>query len=142
MLCSGPFGGWGGTFFPHGWQGQSHWPPLGRRDLVKTKAIPQLVRLWFLGTSLTHPRWCDHLPRVSPGEDCHVSLAGSAPPHSTPSHGPGLQPKPRQHGWKDVPGVPQNGHVPNYVYRRVSIHRKKLGRERETLLSPGFTGPE
>ena len=127
MLYSGPFG----DLLPTWLTGQSHWQPLERRGLVRTKPIPQFTRLWFLGTSLTHPRWCDHLPRVSPGEGCHVSLAGTALLHSTPSRDPGLQPKPKQHGWKEVPGIPQNVHISNSVCRHVSKHGKKG-------MGPGF----
>ena len=137
MLYSGPFG----DLLPTWLTGQSHWQPLERRGLVRTKPIPQFTRLWFLGTSLTHPRWCDHLPRVSPGEGCHVSLAGTALLHSTPSRDPGLQPKPKQHGWKEVPGIPQNVHISNSVCRHVSRHGKKLEHERETRLSLSCARP-
>lgn len=64
--------------------------PLEIGGAEKTKATPQL----------THPRWCDHLPRASPGEDCRVSLGGISLQHWRPSHDPGPQPKPRQHRWR------------------------------------------
>lgn len=63
------------------------WKSLEIGGAEKTKATPQL----------THPRWCDHLPRASPGEDCRVSLGGISLQHWRPSHDPGPQPKPRQH---------------------------------------------
>lgn len=72
------------------------WKPLEIRGAGKTKATPQL----------THPRWCDHLPRVSPGEDCRVSLGGIFLQHWRPSHDPGPQPKPKQQRWRGT-GDPQ-----------------------------------
>lgn len=44
---------------------------IRNKGLGKTKATPQL----------THPRWCDHLPRVSPGEGCRGSLGGISLQH-------------------------------------------------------------